>query len=247
MPHILTSGEPLRPARPDRAILLGAALLVTDLSCLAPEFDLVAVAEANPWATIAAARPTHQGILTAWRRHGPLRDLVVVDGPVASWESGLRQSLSASGPPEPKEVVAYISAACPNPTFGRALLTELQGYSRPARSSRHTAFTRHGTLTAKGWMGLYTVIRFLCLPGVLPLGDAAMRLGIGLPTLQGRCRRTLALDCRDARKGFGWKWAVERALRLHGYIPDSPRLQLGIRISYPVRPSRADPEGRISA
>ena len=238
MPHILCGGEHLRPARPDRAIALGAALLITELSGLSADFDLVAIAESNPWAVIATQRPPHHGTIAVWRRHPSLRELVELPGPEEAWESQLRQELSASGPPEPKEVVAYISAACPDPTFARALLTELRGHSRPVRSTRHTAFTRQGPLTAIGWMGLYTVIRFLSLPGRPSLLDAAIRLSVDHRTIQNQCRNILALDCRDARQGLGWKWAVEYALRLHGYVANEPVVPLAFRPSYFLPPPR---------
>lgn len=236
MPHYLCTGQRPRQAHSDRAILLGAALLITDLPGLSPEFDLVAVAEANPWATIAVLKPEHDGIISAWRRHPPLRGLVVLDCAKEEWEARLRQELTASGPPTPDEVVDYITTACPGPTFKRALLAELRGHSRPVRSARHRAFRRRGPLTAVEWMGLYTVTKFLSLPGRPSPDDAAMMLDIDPRTLQDHCRRVLELDCRDAQKGFGWKWAVELALRLHGYVADSPRLKLGFSTTYPVRP-----------
>jgi hypothetical protein len=238
MPHFLCSGERPRQAHSDRAILLGAALLITDLPGLSPEFDLVAVAEANPWATIAVLRPAHLGVITAWRRHPPLRGLVDLDCPEEEWEARLRQELTASGPPTADEVVDYITTACPGPTFRRALLAELRGHSRPVRSARHRAFRRRGPLTAVEWMGLYTVTKFLSLPGRPAPADAAMMLDLDPRTLQDHCRRVLELDCRDAQKGFGWKWAVELALRLHGYVADSPPLALGFRTTHPVTPHR---------
>lgn len=236
MPHSFCSGERPRQAHPDRTILLGAALLITDLPGLPPDFDLVGVAEANPWATIAVVAPRHPEIIIPWRRHAALRQLVVLGGPEEEWEARLRQELAASGPPTPEEVVDYITTACPGPTFRRALLAELGGHSAPARSSRHRAFRRRGPLTAVEWMGLYTVTKFLSLPGHPSPADAAMLLDIDPRTLQDHHRRVLELDCRDAQKGFGWKWAVELALRLHGYVADSPRLKIGFSTSYPVRP-----------
>lgn len=237
MPHILCSSAPLRPARPDRAIPLGAALLITDLPGLSPDFDLVAIAEANPWAVVAALKPPQTGVVAAWKRHQPLRGLVELDGPKEQWESQLRQELAASGPPEPTEVVAYISAACPDPTFARSLLTELRGFSRPVRSTRHAAFARQGPLTANGWMGLCTVIRYLALPGRPSLLEAASRLGVDQRTIKNQCRDVLALDCRDARNGLGWKWAVEHALRLHGYVKNEPAVPLAFRPAYPPPPA----------
>lgn len=233
MPHILCSGEPLRPARSDRAIALGAALLIVDLPGLSPEFDLTAIAEANPWAVIAAVKPAHQGVIAAWRRHPPLRQLVELDGPQERWEALLRRELAASGPPEQREVAAYITAACPDPTFERALLAELRGHSRPGRSARYDAFARRGPLTATGWMGLYTVIRFLSLPGRPSQPDAGARLGVDGRTIQSHCRKVLGLNCREAQEGFGWKWAVERALRLHGYVTDDPPVPRAFQHSPP--------------
>ena len=232
MPHILCSGEPPRPARYDRAIPLGAALLITDLPGLPPDVDLVGIAESNPWAVIAVQRPLHQGTIAAWRRHPSLYGLVELPGPEEAWESQLRKELSAAGPPEPKEVVAYISAACPDPTFARALLTELRGHSRPVRSTRYAAYIRQGPLTANGWMGLHTVVRYLALPGRPSLVDAGIRLGVDHRTIKNQCQNILALDCRDAQKGFGWKWAVEYALRLHGYVANEPVVPLAFRPSY---------------
>lgn len=229
MPHILCPGEPLRPARPDRAIALGAALLVIDLPGLSPEFDLAAVAEANRWASIAVVKPTQLETVKVWRRHPSLRDLVVIDGPEEKWESELRRELSETGPPERREVVTYINAAVQDPTFHRALQAELLGDSSPKRSARHAAFASRGPLTATGWMGLYTVARSLSLPRRLTLGDAATRLGVDRRTLQTHCREELDLGWHAARKGFGWKWAVERALRLHGYVADTPAVPLGVR------------------
>jgi hypothetical protein len=239
MPQILCSGEPSRPARPDRAIALGAALFISDLPGLSPEFDLVAVAESNPWAVIAAQKPPHTGVAAAWKRHQPLRRLVELDGPKEQWESELRRELSASGPPEHKEVVAYIAAACPDPTFARSLLTELRGHSQPVRSTRYAAFKRRGPLTAIDWMRLYTLIRYLSLPGQPSLIDAAARLGVDPRTINDGCQEVLAMDCRDARKGFGWKWAVEHALRLHGYVTNAPMIPLAFRPAYPPPPPAA--------
>ena len=239
MPHYLTSGQRPHPAHPHRAILLGAALIVTDLPGLTDEFDLVAVAEANPWAVIAVLRPAHQGMITPYRRHPALRYLVELDCPEEEWEERLRHELTTSGPPTPEEVVHYVSTACPGATFQRALLAELRGLSRPVRSARHRAFTRRGPLTAVEWMGLYTVTRFLSLPGQPKPSDAAMMLDIDPRTLRDHCRRVLELDCRDAQKGFGWKWAVERALRLHGYVADTPPLPLAMTTTHPVRPQRS--------
>ena len=244
MPHYLCSGQPPRQARPDRAILLGAALLITDLPGLSSEFDLVAMAETNRWATIAVLRPLHHGVVAAWRRHPPLRELIELDCPETEWAAQLRKELAASGPPTPEEVVDYISSACPDPAFQRALLAELRRQSRPARSTRHYAYSRRGPLTANDWMGLYTVTRLLSLPGRPSTDDAAMMLDIDPRTLKDRCRRVLELDCRDVQKGFGWKWAVERALRLHGYVPDDPPLGLGFQTSYRVGPPR--PKLRVS-
>jgi hypothetical protein len=246
MPHILCSGDAPRAARPDRAIALGAALFISDLPGLSAEFDLVGVAESNPWAVIAAQKPPHTGVAAAWKRHQPLRRLVELDGPKEQWESQLRRELSASGPPEHKEVVAYISAACPDPTFARSLLTELQGHSQPVRSTRHAAFTRQGPLTANGWMGLITVIRYLSLPGQPSLLDAAMRLGVDHRTINNQCWTVLAMDCRDARKGFGWKWAVEHALRLHGYVANQPVVPLAFRRTHLLPPRGHNGEKGLS-
>ena len=238
MPHTLCSGQPPRQEHPDRAIFLGAALIITDLPGLSDEFDLVAVAEASPWAAIAVLKPEHDEIISAWRRHPPLRGLVVLDCAEEEWEARLRQELTASGPPTPEEVVDYITTACPGPTFKRALLAELRGHERPVRSARHRAFRRRGPLTAVEWMGLYTVTKLLSLPGRPKPSDAAMMLDIDPRTLRDHCRRVLELDCRDAQKGFGWKWAVERAMRLHGYVADSPPLALGFITTHPVTPHR---------
>jgi hypothetical protein len=238
MPHYLCSGQRPTPAQPDRAILLGAALLVVDLPGLDPEFDLVGLAEANPWATIAVVAPRHPEIIIPWRRHAALRRMVVLGGPEEEWDVRLRHELTALGPPTPEEVVDYITTACPVPTFRRALLAELRGHARPVRSARHHAFRRRGPLTAVQWMGLYTMTKYLSLPGRPSPADAAMLLDIDPRTLQDHCRRVLELNCRDAQKGFGWKWAVERALRLHGYVADSPPLALGFWTTHPVTPHR---------
>ncbi|HET7040708.1 MAG TPA: hypothetical protein VFI13_01755, partial [Gemmatimonadales bacterium] len=55
------------------------------------------------------------------------------------------------------------------------------------------------------------------------------------------------LDWRDARQGFGWKWAVEHALRRHGYVSDTPPLSLAFRTHHRVatRPRRSG-SGRIA-
>lgn len=208
MPHLLCAGQRPAPARPDRAIALGAALLTVDLPGLPKEFDLVAMAEANPWAVVAAFRPNHPGLLTGWCRHPALRSLVELDGPEEGWDDALRCELAAVGPPDPMEVVAYVTRTRPDPTFARALLAELRGFSRPGRSARHSAFKRRGPLTATGWMGLYTIMRALSLPGRLRLGDAAARLGVDPRTLRGHFHQVLEIDWRDGRQGFGWKWAI---------------------------------------
>lgn len=236
IPPILRLGRAPAPAGPEDAIPLGAALVIEDLLGLPEEYDLVAVAECNPWAVIAALRLGHQSVIAAWRRHLSLRDMIELDCAEALWESELRRQLAAAGPPEPKEVVAYISATRADPTFARALLAELLGHSRPGRSARHSAFKRRGPLTANGWMGLYTIVRALCLPGPPRLPDAAALLGIDPRTLRRHCHQVLGLDWHDARQGIGWKWAVERALRSHGYLPDEPPLPLAFHHRYAPPP-----------
>lgn len=238
MPQILCHGQGPVPARPDRAIALGAALFIADLRELPKDFDLVAVAEANPWAVVAARKPEHDGHVAAWRRHPPLRGLIALDCAEAKWDAALRAELASLGAPEPKEVVACITARRPDPTFERALLTELLGHSRPRRSARHAAFSRRGPLTGTDWRGLYTICRALSLPGPRRISDAAAQLAVDPRSLQTHCRNLLALDFRDAHRGFGWKWAVERALRLHGYVADSPPLPLGFWTAYGTHRSR---------
>ena len=236
MPHLLAPGRPPLPARPDRTIPLAAALLIVDLPGLSPEFDLVAFAEANPWAEVAVVRTPDDGVIAAWRRHSSLRKLIALDGSEEEWEAELRKEIVAVGPPEPKEVAAYVTAVYPNPTFARALLAEFRSFDSPGRSARHSAFKRRGPLTATGWMGLYTITRALSLPGPLNLSDAAARLGIDPRTLRDHFHRVLQLDWRDARQGFGWKWAVERTLRLHGYVEDGSDLPLAFQTVHRIPP-----------
>lgn len=238
MPLLFHAGRSPFPARPAQAIPLGAALVIRDFALLPAVLDPVAIAESNPWAVVVALRPTHAEVLAAWRRHSPLRGLLALDCPEEECETVLRKELSSGGPPEPKEVVAYITAACPHPTFARALLAEFRDSSRPGRSARHHAFRRRGPLTATGWMGLYTITRALSLGGQLGLGDAAARLGVDPRTLRKHFHQVLGLDWRDARQGFGWKWAVEYALRRHGYLEGAAQLPLAFHAHYPVPSSK---------
>ena len=243
MPHLFRSAQRPEPARPEIAIPLGAALLIVDLPGLPAEFDLVAVAEENPWAPIVAIKPRHEGVLAPWRRHPALRRMIVIDGPETGWERQLRHELTSWGPPDHKEVVAYVTAACPHPTFERALLAELRGAARPGRSARHAAFRSRGPLTASGWMTLYTLTRFLSLPpSARRLIDASMMLGVDQRTLTSYAKKLLGLEPNDARKGFGWKWGVERALRIHGYVPDTPPLPLGFEVDHWIPSLRSEPQ-----
>ena len=239
MIQILCPGQRSVPARPDRPIPLGAALCIADLADVPESFDLVGLAESNPWAVVACVAPEQGGILSAWRRHTALRRMTTLNCTEPQWEEGLRAELASFGPPEPSEIVAYIAERCADPTLERALLAELAGHSRPGRSARHSAFKRRGRSTAKGWKGLYTIVRALCLPGQPRLLDAAALLGIDPRTLRRHCHHVLELDWRDARRGIGWKWAVERALRLHGYLPDQPPLPLAFHhLFVPPPPAR---------
>lgn len=239
MPHLLFPAGPARPTRADHPIPLGAALLIVDLPALPEGFDLVEVAEANPWAVIAVLKPRWDGPLTAWRRHPPLREIIVLDCDEKEWEKTLRRELAASGPPDAMQLVSYIRRACPDPTFGRALLAELRGEVNPRRSARHSAFCNQGPLAASGWKALVTICRALSLPGYRHLSDAAAHFGIDPRSLRRKFHRVLGVDYRDARHGFGWKWAVEHTLRLHGYIAEERQLPMGFRQAwFRARPTR---------
>jgi len=234
MPNFLAHRLGRLRLRPDSPAPLGAALVLGDLSELSGQFDLLAFAAANRWVPVAFLGPDRHGVMAGWRRNAPLQGLIELHCDEDQCRRTLAAHLAEDGAPEPREIVQYISTACPSPAFARALLAEMIGDQRSARSTRHAAFRRHGPLTAVDWRGLNTVIRSLVLSCPDRVGDAAMMLDIDPRTLQSHCHRLLDLDWRDARQGFGWKWAVERTLRLHGYVSNDPPVPLAFSTFYPV-------------
>lgn len=234
MSHFLAHKQGRLPLVTDSPAPLGSALLMQDLSQLPVGFDLLSFAEANPWLPVAYLGTDHHGVLAGWRRLPALRKFIELSCVEDNCQRRLSAHFAEEGAPEPREIVDYIHRACPSPTFARDLLAQIGGDSRSARSTRHATFRRHGKLTAVDWMGLSTVIRSLVLSCPDKVGDAAMILDIDPRTLQSHCHRLLELDWRDARQGFGWKWAVERTLRLHGYVSNQPPVPLAFTTFYPV-------------
>lgn len=227
MIQILCPGQRSVPARPDRPIPLGAALCIVDLAGVPESFDLVGLAESNPWAVVACVAPERHGILSAWRRHPALRRMTTLHCAEPQWEEALRGELASFGPPEPSEIVAYIAGRCGDPTLERAILAEMLGHSKPARNSRYSAFKGRGGPTGTGWTRLYLTCRALVLPGRLPVVDLAAQCDVDPRTLKDAVKALLRLDVRHARRGLGWKWAVEYVLRAHQLVDDDPKNSLG--------------------
>jgi hypothetical protein len=134
-------------------------------------------------------------------------------GPVAgTLQDALRHHLTGTSP-DPHAVAEYVQNAFEHEKFIRAVRAELLGQRYPVRSARFLMLRQHGLLTAKGWKGVYKLAQAVALPGLPSLDSAATQVGVDPRTLRTYCHRILDMDWRHVRKGFGWKWVVERAMQ----------------------------------
>lgn len=216
----------------DSLVPLGAAIIARRLEAFTADSHLPRVAEQNPHAPLLCCRPNDkvgQGILGAMRAHPALRRLIVVEGRCdADLRDSVRRALHVADTPEPEEVANYICSIKGDATFARALRAELLGGETPRRSARHSAFKNAGGLTGASWGRLFTLVRALNLPESVTAEGAAAHLEVDVRTVRGACHTLLRMTWRDARLCFGWRWAIDRTLQVHGYLPRDKHLPLAV-------------------
>lgn len=173
--------------------------------------------------------PGFSALVGAWRADPRLAGLVVPNAEsITAPHSALHAALRAAGPPPAEEVAKWIHLRTGSERLGNTIFEELVDDGTSWRQTRYDRFKREGPLTAHGWQDVFRLTQVLSHPDDSTIDAIAGTVDRCVRTLGNMPKRRMGMTLTRARTAFGWRWAVEHILRLHGYMEESEPVSLAV-------------------
>lgn len=189
--------------------------------------DLALISPWTPIAVTGSEAPGFPAILGAWRADPRLAGLVVLkDGSITAPHSALHAAVRAAGAPPAEVVAKWIHLRTGSERLGNTIFEELVDEESSWRQTRYDRFKKEGPLTAHGWQDVFRLTQALSHPDDSTIDAIAGTVDRCVRTLGHMPKRRMGMSLTLARTAFGWRWAVEHILRLHGYMKESEPVAL---------------------